>query len=133
MTLQRAGPMTVPLVLVVDGDPDTRRILRAAFEHHGYRVLDAATAAEGLRLALEHVPAAIVGDFPSPVGEGTRFPQVLRVNTSFAGTPILAVTARVTVESLAEASEAADEVLVKPVRPRVVVAAVSRLLGRGPV
>jgi CheY-like chemotaxis protein len=125
--------MTPSLILLVDRDPDTRRILRASLEHAGYRVLDAASGEAGLELAREHVPDMVVGDFPMAVAGTARFSETLRADGRFADTPILSITARGLEADLARARTVADEVLLKPVGPRTVVGAVARLLEQGSV
>jgi CheY-like chemotaxis protein len=126
-------PMTPSLILLVDRDPDTRRILRASLEHAGYRVLDAASGEAGLALAREHVPDIVVGDFPMAVAGTARFSEMLRADGRFADTPILSITARGLEADLARARTVAAEVLLKPVGPRTVVRAVARLLKQGSV
>ena len=39
-------------VLVIDDEPQIRRLLRVALEKQGYTVHDAATGAEGVRMVL---------------------------------------------------------------------------------
>lgn len=116
------------LILLVDGDADTREILRASLENRGHEVLDAADGAVGLRLALEHVPALIIGDFPMDVPGASPFLGAVRRERHLDGTRILTVTARAMSEDLAEARRLSDGVLVKPVEPAHVMAEVSRLL-----
>jgi CheY-like chemotaxis protein len=123
--------MTPSLILLVDADPDTRRILRLALEHAGFRVLDAASGDAGLELAREHVPDIIVGDFPMRVAGPSLFTAALRADPRFADTPILSLTARGVGGDLALARSVADDVLLKPVRPRTVVETVARLLEHG--
>lgn len=124
--------MNSSLILLVDADRDTRQILRQALEHSGYGVLDAATAEEGLALARAHAPDMVMGDFPLVLAGDVRFSAALREDDRFADTPILSITARAIGPDLVVARELADEVLLKPVRPRVVVETVARLLNRGP-
>jgi CheY-like chemotaxis protein len=125
--------MPEPLILLVDRDDDTRRILRAALEHAGYGVLAAATGEEALALARAHPPAVVIGDFPLDVPGRSHFIDAFRLDGHLARTPILSVTARAMEHELKAVAKIADEVLLKPVRPRVVVAAVSRLLRSDPV
>ncbi len=51
-----------PLVLVVDDEPQIRRLLTVTLEANGYRVLAAASGEEGLVLAAQHRPALVVLD-----------------------------------------------------------------------
>ncbi len=121
------------LVLLVDRDEDTRRILGAVFAHSGFRVLAASSGEEALSLLEDHEPDVVVGDFPMEVPGRGRFTTLLRLDSRFRSTPVLSVTARAMAEELAVTSEVADAFLLKPVRPVAVVSAASRLLSVDPV
>ena len=137
--LLSVGGVTVPWkrtgdvarILLVDGDADTREILRVALENRGHVVLDAADGASGLRLAREHQPALIIGDFPMDVPGESPFTGAVRRAPELQETRILTVTARAMSDDLSAARRVSDAVLVKPVEPRDVVAEVERLLGGG--
>lgn len=120
--------MKAPLVLLVDRDRDTRLILRAALEHAGYGVLDTGDGEEASRLARDHAPAVVVGDFPLEIPGGRTLMSELTGGGVGSRVPILSVTARAMASEQAAARAVADEVLLKPVRPRAVVAAVARLI-----
>lgn len=124
--------MKAPLVLLVDGDRDTRHILRVALEHAGYRVEDTGDGEAASRLVHERAPQVVVGDFPLQGPGHDPLMAVLRGPTG-SRVPILSVTARATASEVEAAHSVADEVLLKPVRPRVVVAAIARLLERNVV
>lgn len=55
-----------PLVLIVDDEPQIRRLLTVTLEANGYRVIAAATGNEGLVLAAQHRPDLIVLDIGLP-------------------------------------------------------------------
>ncbi len=113
-------------ILLVDSDADTRVILRAAFEHSGHEVLEAATGELGLRLVAEGRPDVIVGDFPLDVPGYSPFTAAARA----LGGPdvrILAFTARALSADVRAARATCDAVLTKPSRPLRVVKAAERL------
>lgn len=61
-------------ILVVDDDPSIRRVLRRTFEHHGYRIIEAASAPEALlQLQVEPGPDAVVCDVLMPEVSGIDF------------------------------------------------------------
>jgi len=65
-------------VLVVDDEPSMRRALRALFERAGYRVTEAASAAEALaRVAEAPGPDAVVSDVLMPEASGLEFYDAL--------------------------------------------------------
>lgn len=116
------------LILVVDTDVDTRVILRAAFEHRGYEVMEASDGEAGLRLVGERRPAVIIGDFPLDVPGYSPFVAAARA----MGDPVarvVAFTSRALHGEVKAARAECDAVLTKPCRPMKVVAAVERLLG----
>ena len=116
-------------ILLVDGDADTREILRVALENRGHEVLDAADGTSGLQLAREHLPALIIGDFPMDVPGESPFTGAVRRGPGLESTRILTVTARAMTDDLSAARRVSDAVLVKPVEPGAVVKEAERLLG----
>ncbi|HUG40192.1 MAG TPA: response regulator [Longimicrobiales bacterium] len=121
--------MKRPSALLVDGDEDTRTILRDALEHAGFDVHSTPSGAEGLALADAHRPDVIIGDFPLDVPGHSAFSDDIRANRRLTRTRLLAVTARAMEDEVAASRAAADAVLLKPVDPRVVVHEVRRLIG----
>jgi two-component system C4-dicarboxylate transport response regulator DctD len=61
---------TRPLVLVVDDDRDTRELYRLALDLAGYRVIDAATIADAVRVSRAEPATVAVGDWRLPDGDG---------------------------------------------------------------
>lgn len=57
-------------VLVVDDDAVLRKVVRAVLEADGYRVIEAADGAEGLKLAAEEHPGVILLDVMMPGLDG---------------------------------------------------------------
>ena len=57
---------TKPLVIVIDDEPQIRRLLTVTLEANGYRVLATATGQEGLALAAQHRPALVILDLGLP-------------------------------------------------------------------
>lgn len=74
-------------VLVIDDEPQIRRLLRVTLEANGYRVVDAATGQDGIVAAAQHRPDVIVLDLGLPdlggvevlkrLREWTRVPVVI--------------------------------------------------------
>ncbi len=109
-----------PLILVVDDEPQLQRFLGAALKSHGYRVLAATTAEEGLRLALSHRPEAILLDLGLPDRDGLQVVEDLRVACD---TPIIVISARGQEDDKVGALEAgANDYLTKPFGTRELVA-----------
>jgi two-component system KDP operon response regulator KdpE len=104
--------MSLTRILVVDDEPQIHRFLRPALEAEGYGVDRAETAAEGLRLAAERQPGAVLLDLGLPDLDGQdalpRFRAITKV-------PILVVSARDRDAEKVRALDAgADDYIEKP-------------------
>ena len=101
-----------PLVLVVDDEPQMRRFLRASLGAHGYRILEAGTAAEAVMLAMSHNPAILLLDLGLPDADGIAVTRGLREWTQ---TPIVVISARGREDDKVAALDAGDDdYLTKP-------------------
>ena len=79
------------MVLVIDDEPQIRRVIRNALSGLSLRVTEAATAHEGLDLAAAEQPALIILDLGLPDRDGAEVCQDLR---TFTSAPILVLSAR---------------------------------------
>ena len=105
-----AAPL--PLVLVVEDEPQMRHFLRAALESHGYRPVEAATAREGIAQASGRTPDVILLDLGLPDGDGLDVTRRIR---EWSGTPIIVLSARGREQDKVQALDAgADDYLTKP-------------------
>ena len=101
-----------PLVLVVEDEPQIVRFLRATLPPHGYRVLDVACAADGLREAASRAPDIVLLDLGLPDLDGV---EVVRRLREWSQVPIVVVSARGQESDKVEALDAgADDYLTKP-------------------
>ena len=75
-----------PLVLIVDDEPQIRRLLTVTLEANGYRVLTAESGGEGLVLAAQHRPALVILDIGLPDLSGQ---EVLRRMREWSGVPVI--------------------------------------------
>ncbi len=74
------------LVLVIDDEPQIRRLLTVTLEANAYRVLTAASGQEGLVLAAQHRPAVVILDLGLPDLHGQ---EVLRRLREWSNAPVL--------------------------------------------
>src|SRR6202035_3100016 len=74
------------VVLLIDDEPKIRRFLRAGFEIHGFSVLEAENAAEGLKVATFNAPDLIILDLDLPDLHGTEVLEGLR---SWSNVPVI--------------------------------------------
>jgi len=102
----------LPVVLVVEDEPQMRRFLRTALEQHGYRPVEAGTAREGLMQASGRNPDLILLDLGLPDGDGIDVARQIRAR---ARTPIIVLSARGREPDKVAALDAgADDYLTKP-------------------
>jgi two-component system KDP operon response regulator KdpE len=104
--------LTRPRVLIVDDEPQIHRFLAPALEAAGYAPLRAETGAEGLRLAAERAPRAVLLDLGLPDMDGQALLPRLR---TFFSAPIIVLSARDREEEKVAALDAgADDYVEKP-------------------
>jgi signal transduction histidine kinase/DNA-binding response OmpR family regulator len=82
------------LVLIVDDDPDARRLVQEVVEEQGCRVRMAANGAEGLSLVISEKPDLIVLDLMMPIVDGFTFLEQLRQLPGYADLPVILCTAK---------------------------------------
>src|SRR3990172_8707520 len=80
-----------PLLLLIEDEPQMRRFLRATLKAHGYQVVEAATAREGLAQAAGRNPELILLDLGLPDLDGL---EVVRTIRRSARTPVIVLSAR---------------------------------------
>jgi two-component system cell cycle response regulator DivK len=83
----------VPLVLIVDDNARNRKLARDVLRLAGFRILEAATAAEGIALASENLPDVILMDLRLPDLDGSVAAGMLRAAPRTSGIPVVALTA----------------------------------------
>ena len=81
-----------PLVLVVDDEAPIRTLISNSLREHGYRTVEASDGVEGLRMATELRPAAVVLDIELPALDGTSILQSLRSNPDTSLLPIIGMS-----------------------------------------
>ena len=109
-----------PLILLVEDEPQMRRFLRVALEGIGYRYLEAGTGQEGLTLAVQHRPEAILLDLGLPDMDGLEVVTRLR---EWSRTPVIVISARGHEgDKVAALDAGADDYLTKPFGTRELLA-----------
>lgn len=82
-----------PLVLIVDDNDRNRKLARDVLREAGLRTLEAATAAEAIALASEHLPDVILMDLRLPDLDGAEAARLLLAEPRTSRIPVVAVTA----------------------------------------
>lgn len=105
-----------PTILIVEDDRDIRDVLAEILAEEGYRVLVAEDGLEGLkRLSEGPRPQLILLDLMMPRMDGYQFREEQRKNPSWAGIPLVLLTAGVESSDKITALGALD-VVRKPVK-----------------
>jgi CheY-like chemotaxis protein len=125
-----------PRILVVDDEMYIRRIIRLVLEKAGYEVLQASTAAEGLRILKDTKPDALTVDLIMPGFKGTEFGGLdlledKQADPEIRGIPSIVLTAAGMQADVAlerALSMGATSTLRKPFSQRQLIEAVTNLL-----
>lgn len=101
-----------PFVLLVEDEPQMRKFIRASLTAHGYRLVEAASAAEGEQLATSQNPELVLLDLGLPDGDGLVLARKLR---EWSKVPIIVLSARGREDDKVVALDSgADDYLTKP-------------------
>ena len=87
--------MANELILIVEDDDNSRKLLRDTLQVMGYRTLEAATGEDGLDLAVSQRPQLILMDIQLPGINGFDALHRLRSDARTRDIPVIAVTASV--------------------------------------
>ncbi|MFN8192090.1 MAG: response regulator transcription factor [Nocardioidaceae bacterium] len=115
-------------VLLVEDDARVRRVLKLALDDEGYRVSEAATAEEGLRLVETMQPDVVLLDLMLPDLDGFAVCRTIRRSSDV---PVIMVTARTDSHDVVAGLEAgADDYVTKPLVAKELSARIRALLRR---
>src|SRR5215467_7749268 len=103
---------TVPIALVIDDEPQIRRLLRVTLEASGYRVFDAASGNDGITQAAQRRPDVVLLDLGLPDLEGI---EVLKRIREWSRVPVVILSVRDGEDDKVAALDAgADDYVTKP-------------------
>ncbi len=101
-----------PKILVVDDEPQIRRLLRTGLPPHGYELVEAGNGAEALKAFTREKPDIVILDLGLPDQDGFAVVEKIRAT---ALTPILVLSARSDIDGKVRALElGADDYVTKP-------------------
>lgn len=115
-------------ILVVDDDPEIRKLLRAAFESEGIAVREASTGAECVEILCSAPIDLVTLDLNLGGEDGLRIARDLRTKRNV---PIVMITGKADpIDRIVGLELGADDYIVKPFHMREVVARVRAVLRR---
>lgn len=99
-------------VLIIEDEQPIRRFLRASLTNEGYRVSEAATGQEGLRMATSQPPDLVILDLGLPDIDGLDVLQRLR---EWCSAPVVVLSARdQETQKIKALDQGADDYVTKP-------------------
>ena len=115
-----------PLVLVVDDDPDIRRLTESLLTDHGYHVILAAHGQDAIQRLRHRCPDLIVLDLNMPIMDGWTFRTEQRdlADQKLAAVPVLLMTGEDNAIAYADTLQAVG-VIKKPFDPAELLTAIS--------
>jgi two-component system NtrC family sensor kinase len=124
----RRGEPGGSLVLVIDDSATAREALRGVLETAGLEVVTAAAGEDGLRIAADRRPAAVIVDSLMPGMDGASFVRQLRADAVLRSTPCMLITGSGDIGELGALEAGADAYLRKEEGHAVVLARLQALL-----
>jgi pilus assembly protein CpaE len=121
-------------ILVIDDEKLYHKMIASALGSQGYEFVFADDGMQGLEMAKQSSPDAIITDVMMPELNGYEVTRLLRRETQFANIPIIILTAQTELQDKLKSFEAgADVYLTKPFAPAELLARLSVLLRRAEV
>lgn len=113
-------------ILVVDDEPQIRKLLEITLQSNGYKIREATTAREGLSIASSHPPELILLDLGLPDESGL---SVLKTLREWYTKPIIILSVQSSEEAIVQAlDKGANDYLVKPFRTGELLARIRSVL-----
>ena len=123
--------MANELILIVEDNPASMKLVRDSLQVKGYQIIAAETGEEGVRLAQERQPALVLMDIQLPGISGVDALRQLRADPVTRSTPVIAVTASVMTQDRKRIMDAGfDGFQGKPLSMRELLATVREILDR---
>jgi two-component system KDP operon response regulator KdpE len=102
----------LPVALIIDDEPQIRRLLRVTLEASGYQVFDAATGQDGIIQAAQRRPDVVLLDLGLPDMDGV---EVLKRLREWSRVPVLVLSVRDREhDKIAALDNGADDYVTKP-------------------
>jgi two-component system, cell cycle response regulator DivK len=116
-------------ILLVEDQPDNRRIVRDLLSATGYGLIEAITGEEGVAMAEAERPDLILMDIQLPGIDGYEATRRIKASPELSPIPIIAVTSYALSGDDQKAREAGcDDYVTKPFSPRALLAKIRQHL-----
>jgi DNA-binding response OmpR family regulator len=86
--------MDKPKILIVDDDPDLRRVLNIRLRANHYETVQASDGYSAISVAQKEQPNLIILDLGLPAGDGFSVLERLKNSDSLSSIPVIVLTAR---------------------------------------
>ena len=96
--------MAGELILIIEDNEKNRKLVRDVLQVKGYRTIESETAEEGIKLAIEQLPALILMDIQLPGMDGMTALKQLKANATTKNILVIAV------DGIGHDVQAADDV-----------------------
>ncbi|MCX7966021.1 MAG: response regulator [Syntrophorhabdaceae bacterium] len=105
-------------ILIIEDNEQNLYLVSFILEKHGYEVFTAKDGKEGIDMAVSIKPDLILLDIQLPVMDGYTVAKILRMNSEFDLTPIIAVTSYAMAGDREKTLEAGcNDYIEKPINP----------------
>jgi two-component system phosphate regulon response regulator PhoB len=119
------------LILIIEDDGEIQELLSMAMSRESWRLVMAGTGEEGFALLKNHAADCIILDIMLPGMDGFTVLKKLKSSPELSGIPVIMTTARGEDADIVAGLElGADDYVIKPYSPRVLVARVRAALRR---
>ena len=118
-------------ILVIDDEQDIRVLLKYNLEKSGFKVLEASNGQDGIKMAESYLPDLILLDVMMPDMDGIETCERIKAKPALSKCVVCFLTARGEDYSQIAGFEAgADDYIMKPVKPKLLVSKIKALLRR---
>jgi two-component system cell cycle response regulator DivK len=122
------------LILLVEDNDKNMKLARDLLQYHGFTIIEATNAEDGIALARERKPKLVLMDIQLPGMDGVSALEHLRKDASTSTIPIVAMTASVMKEDRERFEQAGfDGFITKPIDVRAFPQQVRDAVARGRV
>ncbi|MDR0494002.1 MAG: response regulator transcription factor [Treponema sp.] len=119
------------VILIIEDDPEIQELLSISMSREGWKLIQAKTGEEGLDYLKKNKAHCILLDIMLPGMDGLKLLKKLKENEKNRGIPVIMTTARGEEADVITGLElGADDYVVKPYSPKVLVARVRASLRR---